>query len=698
MQPPQLGPAGIVERMSHRGRRLSVVVTHLALVVVANHLAFLLRYDAQVPPSDFALQMDTLPWLVAIRGLLFLPFGVYQGVWRYVGLWDFRNIIASIAASSVAFYFFVWFQFGSGYPRSIFVIDALVLACLCGGLRLASRTLREGFRGGFLGRLTHQDSAGQDETKKLLIFGAGQAGELIARDIRNIAFHSYRSVGFVDDDRFKVGQRIHGVPVLGTREDLGKIIAEHSPDEVLIAMPAASAATVRGIVRALEPYKVPITVLPNLRDILDGVVTVKEIRSLAIEDLLPRAPVGLNEAPLRDLLVGRRVLVTGAGGSIGSELCLQIAALHPYSLVLYERNENGLYSITNQLTDRGLATGVSPVIGDITDAARLDAVFAQFRPEVVFHAAAHKHVPLMEANPCEAVKNNVIGTRLVAEAAVRHGAVRFVLISTDKAVNPSSVMGTTKRIAELMLSDRGKESTTTFLSVRFGNVLGSNGSVVPRFLEQIKSGGPITITHPEIRRYFMLLPEAVHLILHVAGQGRDGGTYVLDMGEQIKIADMARNLIRLSGLVPDEDIKLAFVGLRPGEKLFEELIGPRENVMQSSIQKVFEVTSEEARPSWFPSELRRLQRVATLGDSTEVMRALRRIVPEFTGRPWEVAPEATGKLRNGAGVMPLLAAGHEAAGVPGRGVHKAELQLNGSLQENGRSVEIAAASERSGHS
>jgi FlaA1/EpsC-like NDP-sugar epimerase len=266
----------------------------------------------------------------------------------------------------------------------------------------------------------------------------------------------------------------------------------------------------------------------------------------------------------------------------------------------------------------------------------------------------------MEANPCEAVKNNVIGTRLVADAAARHGVARFVLISTDKAVNPSSVMGTTKRVAELIVTERGQESpdsATAFLTVRFGNVLGSNGSAVPRFLEQIKSGGPITVTHPEIRRYFMLLPEAVQLILHVAGRGRDGRTYVLDMGEQIKIADMARNLIRLSGLVPDEDIKLAFVGLRPGEKLFEELVGERETVQPSSIQKVFEVTSDEPQPAeWFREELLKLERVAKLGDSTEVMRSLRRIVPEFRGRPWEVAPEATATLRTGADAMPLRAA------------------------------------------
>jgi FlaA1/EpsC-like NDP-sugar epimerase len=641
-----------MEKLSQRCRRACVVLTHLILVATANQLAFYLRFDGNVPQADLSAQITMLPWLLAIRGLMFFPFRVYQGLWRYVGIWDLRNILASVTVSSVVFYLVTQLAFANlGYSRSIIVIDALILTFLCGGLRLATRT--------WLERVASRRRR-QSGIKKILIVGAGKAGELIARDIRNNAFYDYSPVGFVDDDRSKVGQSIHGVPVLGTRRDLRRIVAEQSPDEVLIAMPAAEAATVRGVFRDLEPFKLPITVLPNLRDILDGVVTVNQIRRLAIEDLLPRAPVGLDEAPLRELLVGRRVLVTGAGGSIGSELCLQIAALRPYSLVLYERNENGLYAVTNLLADRGLATGVTPVIGDITDDARLDAVFAQFRPEVVFHAAAHKHVPLMEANPCEAVKNNVIGTRLVADAAARHGVARFVLISTDKAVNPSSVMGTTKRVAELLVTERGYESAgspTAFLTVRFGNVLGSNGSAVPRFLEQIKSGGPITITHPEIRRFFMLLPEAVQLILHVAGQGRDGRTYVLDMGEQIKIADMARNLIRLSGLVPDEDIKLTFVGLRPGEKLFEELVGARETVQPSSIQKVFEVANEERQPEgWFREELLRLERFAKLGDSTEVIRSLRRIVPEFTGRPWDVATDVTGKLRAGADSMPLLAA------------------------------------------
>jgi FlaA1/EpsC-like NDP-sugar epimerase len=359
-----------------------------------------------------------------------------------------------------------------------------------------------------------------------------------------------------------------------------------------------------------------------------------------VEDLLPRAPVGLDEAPLRHLLSGRRVLVTGAGGSIGSELCQQIAALRPEALVLYERSENSLYTVTNALADRGVAAGVHPVLADITDADRLEETMAHFRPEIVFHVAAHKHVPLMEAHPCEAVKNNIGGTRLVAEAARRHGVARFILISTDKAVNPTSVMGATKRVAELLVTDQEEAGATSFLTVRFGNVLGSNGSAIPRFIEQIRTGGPVTITHPGMRRYFMLLPEAAQLVLHVAGRGEHGGVYVLDMGEQIKVVEMARNLIRLSGYVPDEDIRLTFVGLRPGEKLYEELVGANETVGPSPIEKVFKVTCHDLpSPAWLSAQVRRLERLAKQGNSSAVIRALTVIVPEFTGRPWEPLPE-----------------------------------------------------------
>jgi FlaA1/EpsC-like NDP-sugar epimerase len=352
---------------------------------------------------------------------------------------------------------------------------------------------------------------------------------------------------------------------------------------------------------------------------------------LAIEDLLPRSPISLNVEDVRRLVRGKRVLVTGAGGSIGSELCRQIAALAPANLVLFERYENSLYAITNDLADRPERVPICAVIGDVTDANRVESVFFEHCPQLVFHAAAHKHLPLMEGNPCEAVKNNVVGTRTVADAACRHGVECFVLISTDKAANPSSVMGASKRVAELIVQTISTHSQTRFVTVRFGNVLGSNGSVIPRMLEQIRAGGPVTVTHPEIRRYFMLIPEAVELVLQAAVLARNRETFVLDMGEQLKILDVARNLIRLSGLVPDQDIAIKFIGLRHGEKLVEELVGDGEALEPSEISKIFRVRWPET-PDMprLTEEVDALAQAAMHGEESETIAQLHRIVPTFT--------------------------------------------------------------------
>jgi FlaA1/EpsC-like NDP-sugar epimerase/predicted RNA-binding Zn-ribbon protein involved in translation (DUF1610 family) len=380
---------------------------------------------------------------------------------------------------------------------------------------------------------------------------------------------------------------------------------------------------VRAIVRSLQPFKVPIKTLPKLRDLIDGKTDLSQIRSLEVEDLLARAPVGLDPEPVKHLIAGRRVLVTGAGGSIGSELCRQIARLKPASLVMFERYENSLHAIRMELEDARKHSGLVPVIGDVTDEIRVRQVLDEHRPEIVFHAAAHKHVPLMEENPCEAIKNNVRGTRLLAQAADELGVDRLILISTDKAVNPTSVMGASKRLAELVVQAQPAGSGTSFSVVRFGNVLASNGSVVPRFLDQIKKGGPVTITHPEIRRFFMLIPEAVQLVLHAAAQAQTGATYVLEMGEQIRLLDMARDLIRLSGFVPEEEIPIVFVGLRPGEKLYEELAGRDEEVGPSTVEKVLRVTSLGQTPPDFSASIDRIESLAAAGRRDEVLSLLR---------------------------------------------------------------------------
>jgi FlaA1/EpsC-like NDP-sugar epimerase len=603
-------------------RRVVVVVLHLGLIALSNYLALWLRFDGVVPHELAAQARALLPLLLLVRVVTFLPFRLYEGLWRYTSIRDARNIVAAVGTSSLVFYLIIRLTFGANvYPRSVYIIDAVVLIFLVGGVRSIRRLVRELSRG--------------ETGRRVLIFGAGDAGEMIVRDMKRRAFYHGQPIGFVDDDRRKVGQRIHGLRVFGTRADLPAIVEREHPDDILIAMPAADASVIRAIVKTLEPYKVAIKTLPNLRDVMDGKVSVSQIRELAIEDLLPRAPVGLDPAPVRHLIAGQTVLITGAGGSIGSELCRQILSFGPRSLVLFERYENSLFAIENDLRDRGSACDIHAVVGDMTDRRWVDAVLAAHRPAIVFHAAAHKHVPLMEASPCEAVKNNVGGTWVLARAAVRRGVSRFVMISTDKAVNPTSVMGTTKRVCEIIvqgLANGDGADGTKFSVVRFGNVLGSNGSVIPRFIAQIKAGGPVTVTHPDIRRFFMLIPEAVELVLHAATLGEAGEVMVLDMGEQIKVLDVARHLIRLSGYVPGEDMQIVFTGLRPGEKLYEELQGKTEDAEPSGIDKVTRICREPLS-DWPQVERQILEliRLARRGRMPEVLQRLREIVPSYRG-------------------------------------------------------------------
>jgi FlaA1/EpsC-like NDP-sugar epimerase len=599
-----------------RSRRYLSVFGQLALVALSNRLAFALRFDGSTPDWAIAVFASTLPWLIAIRGLTFAPLGLYQGLWRYASVSDLQAIVVSVCVSSAAFAAFTFSPLGpTVYPRSIIVIDAVLLILMLGGIRLARRV--------------YAHLPGKGPAKRILIYGAGDAGELVVRDMRANPKYGYAPVGFVDDDAAKQGRMIHGVRVLGSLEDLPRLIQSLRPDEVLLALPGVQSSRVREIVRALEPFKVPIKTVPKLRDIIDGNFELNQIRSLDIEDVLAREPVKLDSAPLRRLIRGRRVLVTGAGGSIGSELCRQIADFTPATLVMLDRYENSLHAVRLELENKHSRTGLVPVIADVTDALRMRELFARHNPEIVFHAAAHKHVPLMEENPCEAIKNNVRGTRVLVEAADEAGVDRFIMISTDKAVNPTSVMGASKRVAELVVQAQARGSGTSFCTVRFGNVLGSNGSVVPHFLEQIRRGGPVTVTHPDMRRFFMLIPEAVQLVLHAASQAEGGAIYVLEMGEQIKLLDVARNLIRLSGLVPEEDIEIEFIGLRPGEKLYEELVGTDETAGPSKVEKIQRVTSRRPPVATLPQQVGVLEANAAANESKAVLQALRDLLPEY---------------------------------------------------------------------
>jgi FlaA1/EpsC-like NDP-sugar epimerase len=595
------------------------VIAHVAVAAAANLAAFLLRFDGAIPHGYLVRGLGALPLLLLTRALALVAFDVHRSVWRYAGISELRDLILAAGAGTAAFALLQHASVGlDGYPRSILLIDCVLFVSFSGGARLAWRLRRDLWRA--------------RPRRRVLIYGAGDAGETVVRDMMARPGVPYRPIGFIDDDRRKIGRRIHGVPVLGARTDLHDVIARHRPDELLIAAPSGGAKLMRDLVGVLESVKLPIKTLPSVDDIMKGHVSISHIRKLSIEDLLPRPAVGLEREPVRALIEGKRVLVTGAGGSIGSELCRQIAALAPSRLVLLERYENSLFAIANELQDRNAACPLVPLVGDVTDRRRLDDAFSAWRPQIVFHAAAHKHVPLMELNPCEAVKNNVAGTRAVADAAARHHVERFVFISTDKAVNPTNVMGVTKRVAEMVVQAMARRTDTRFAAVRFGNVLGSNGSVVPRFVEQIHAGGPVTVTHPEIKRYFMLIPEAVHLVLHAAALAQGGEVFVLEMGEQIRIIEMARNLIRLAGFVPDEDISIVFTGLRPGEKLFEELVADDEAVEPSGVEKIHRVRPDcLPNPALLRERLFTLIRAATAGDQQTVIRTLRQIVPTYSG-------------------------------------------------------------------
>ena len=602
-------------------RRPLIVLLHVGLIVLANFLAFWLKFGPVIPEPLLARFVDMVPWLVVIRGLTFIPFRLYEGLWRYAGIYDLRNIIGAVVVSTIVLYMVVYWGLGEEtYPQSIFLIDTIVLIILLGGSRMARRIYRD------VGRAK--------PGKRILIYGAGGAGERILRDMQNNPFYEFEPVGFLDDDPAKVGEHIHGVKVLGTRGALASVLEATRPNAVLIAIPSVKPGPIREIVEILVPFKIPIQTLPNVRDLFNSNVNMGQVRDLSINDLLERAPIGLDPEPIRRLIQGKRIMVTGAGGSIGAELCRQIISFHPSALILYERYEYGLYTVASDLAAENKAWPVHAVLGDVTDERRVDAVLSEHKPEVIFHAAAHKHVPLMELNPCEAVKNNIVGTQVVAEAAQRHHVRRFILISTDKAVSPSSVMGATKRVAELLMQGMHSINGHAFTGVRFGNVLGSVGSVIPRFLDQIKAGGPVTVTHPEMSRYFMLIPEAVQLVLYAAALAKGGELFVLEMGESIKVVDLARNMIRLSGFVPDEEISVTFVGRRPGEKLREELVDTNETLEPSLVERVFRIESSYVpKPEFLSKTVKELERRASVGDTRGVIDALKKVVPTY--RPAE---------------------------------------------------------------
>ena len=559
----------------------------LALDVILINLAFigalLIRFEV-VPAYQWQFYLSVfLPYTVS-RLLSNYFFGIYKRAWRYASI---DEVLAIVGAASVGSFFNVvlcLFWFGSLPARSIVVLDWFLNIALLGASRFVWRLIARHFTGFLPDRR-------RSALKNILIIGAGDGGVLVARELRNHYGAQVKLVGFVDDDPAKQNQRILGYPVLGPKEQVSQIVEQYDVDEIIISMPSVPRKVIREIVTTAQATGKTVKILPGVFDLIEGNVTVSKIREVQIEDLLGRDPVKVDIAGMSAYIRGHVVLVTGAGGSIGSELCRQIILFKPKALLLLDNCENNMYDIEMELR----ATSDVPLVAlvkDIRDRRAIDP-FSEYRPQVVFHAAAHKHVPLMEQNPEEAIKNNVYGTYQVASAAHRFGARRFVLVSTDKAVNPTSVMGASKRVAEMIIQYLDTVSATTYVAVRFGNVLGSRGSVIPLFTKQILAGGPVTVTHEKMIRYFMTIPEAVQLILQAGALASKGEIFVLDMGDPVSILDLATTLIRLSGLQPYTDIDIKITGMRPGEKLFEELLTDEEGVNATTHERIF-----VAKPSW----------------------------------------------------------------------------------------------------
>jgi FlaA1/EpsC-like NDP-sugar epimerase len=614
-----------LQALKYRG--LQVVIDVLALSI-AYWLAFLLRFEFAIPTPWLKVVLSTWPYIVLLQFVGLAVFRVPQMSWRYISIGDVARIVVALTtADSVLVAVrlagrFTYNGFGIiGIPLGV-ILMSYVLGML--GL-IAVRALRRVY-GETLERRRRDAGA---ERHRVLLIGAGQAGVVVAREIARRPDLGLHPVGFLDDDPAKLGTSIGGLPVLGMIKDVAEIAERKHVSRVLITIANLSGTQVRRITQICRDAKLDTKIIPGLYEIVGDKLNLSRIREVAIEDLLGREPVTLDEEIVYASIRSRIVMVTGAGGSIGSELCRQVCRFGAARLVLVERYENALFEIHRELTNAFPQVPIEPRVGDVTDERRMEQIFSETKPDFVLHAAAHKHVPMMEWNPGEAVKNNIRGTRTVADLADRHGVQRFVLISTDKAVNPTSIMGATKRAAEIYIQALSRRSQTKFVTVRFGNVLGSAGSVIPIFREQIARGGPVLVTHPEMRRYFMTIPEASQLVMQAGTMGEGGEIFVLDMGEPVRIVDLANDLITLSGLKPDEDIEIRFTGVRPGEKLFEELSTKAEHADKTKHPKIFIGRIKSHAWDEVVAGIGSLCALAEHGSIDELRNALTVLIPEF---------------------------------------------------------------------
>lgn len=603
--------------MEQRLKITFLVIVDLFIIIGASFLSLFIRLEGNWDSYHYFYLWNSLFGIIIIRLTMFQVFGLYGMLWRYAGMREIIKIISAVTVSALLIFAYVQLA-EINLPKSTHFINWFLTLFLV----LTSRFCVRIFHYWRKWRIKQRELR-----KRVLIVGAGDAGAMIAREIEQRYYKTKQIVGFLDDSEYKKGQQLFGSKVLGSTADVKEIVDLKAVEEIIIAMPSVSGLIVREIVKECkEAAACQVKTLPGIYELLDGKVSMQQLRNVDVEDLLRREPIHLNIEGIAAYIEGKRVLITGAGGSIGSELSRQVAKMKPAEVVVLGKGENSIYEIDRQLHDLYPGLKVVPVIGDIRDELRIITVFETYQPQVVFHAAAHKHVPLMELYPYEAVRNNILGTRIVAEAANKAQVETFVMISTDKAVNPTSVMGATKRVAELIVQSINGNSHSRFVVVRFGNVLGSRGSVIPLFKKQIAKGGPVTVTHPEMKRYFMTIPEAVQLVLQAGSIASGGEVMVLDMGEPVKIVDLAKDLISLSGLMPDEDIEIKFTGLRPGEKLFEELLNAEDGTEATTHEDIFSARIKKVDSQWLKESIDDLLKEK---DADAIINKLKRLVPNY---------------------------------------------------------------------
>lgn len=599
------------------------ITADVLLITAAFFFAFLIRFEGQIPPYYYAFLSRIIALAVIFIIPIFYLHRLYFFSWSYVSTDEvislFKATTISFVFIGIAIYISHHFPAFTNFPRATIFISYILVFLFCGGFRFAKRVYLHSVSFGGLGR-----------RERTLIVGAGDAGEQILRNMLSDKMDAYLPIGFVDDSRIKQGMKIHGLKVLGKISDIPRIVQTHQVRQLVVALPSAGTKTIKEAVEIGRKAGLrKIKIAPSVAEILRGSASLKHLREMDVEDLLGRNPIGLEKDDIESLIKGKVVLITGAAGSIGSELSRQASTFNPELLVLLDHDETGIFNIVKELKEEGPPDlRLGHFVLDIKDKDKVDTVFAECKPQVVLHAAAYKHVPLMEAQPDEAVKNNVIGTDIIAEASLHCHVEKFIFISTDKAVNPSSVMGATKRIGEMVCQMHNARGQTKFISVRFGNVLNSRGSVIPIFKEQIHRGGPVTVTDAEMKRYFMLISEACLLVLQAGAMGHGGEVFVLDMGEPVKIHDLAREMIKLSGLEPDKDIAIVFTGIRPGEKLFEEILTAEEGTVATLNKKIFMARLSSTHDA-FTSQLAELKSAALKGNGRKIREIFKSLIPSY---------------------------------------------------------------------